>query len=119
MNVPINMTIGFLGDQGLSDNARKVLQMLKHENVDLILHAGDITYEDIQANKWVGMIRENTGNIPYLAVVGNHDNGIQIFLFLFLGELSWICPRNNSQAKHPLAGNFPLRDKQFSHSPMS
>jgi hypothetical protein len=50
--VPKDVTglkIGLTADQGMSENARGVLQMLNSNNVDLILHAGDITYDNSQS----------------------------------------------------------------------
>ena len=38
--------VAFIGDQGLSANARAVLQLIKDEEADFVLHQGDFDYDD-------------------------------------------------------------------------
>ena len=40
-NMPPNLTVVFLGDQGLKDHSKEVLQMVKGWSPDFILHSGD------------------------------------------------------------------------------
>lgn len=65
--------IAFIGDQGLGTNAEAVLKLIKSENTDLVVHAGDFDYKDNPA-AWEKMITKILGpRLPYLVVVGNHD----------------------------------------------
>lgn len=70
---PENLTIAFLGDQGLGANARAVLRLVKSEGADMVLHQGDFDYED-DPQAWMAQIDAVLGpDFPYFAVVGNHD----------------------------------------------
>jgi hypothetical protein len=74
--MPINFTVGMFGDQGMTTDSEGVLRMLKGQGVELILHAGDIAYDnDNQPERWLNMLQNNSGDIHYLAAVGNHDAG--------------------------------------------
>lgn len=70
---PVNFTIAFIGDQGVSENAKKVLQLIDGEGADLVLHQGDLGYAagpqewELQLN---GILGED---FPYLTSPGNHD----------------------------------------------
>lgn len=65
--------VAFLGDQGMNANSKKVMEMLKTENVGLVVQLGDFDYEDNPA-KWRNLFTDTLGeNIPVLAVMGNHD----------------------------------------------
>ena len=83
--------VAFIGDQGLEKGARELLEFIKKEGADLVVHQGDLIYgypEDQVDNrigdlnklgnewalKWEKMINEKLGkNFPYLASIGNHD----------------------------------------------
>jgi Calcineurin-like phosphoesterase len=68
------VTVAFIGDQGLTKEARAVLQMIKAENADLVLHLGDLDYED-DPIAWDAMITEVLGiDFPVFVTVGNHDD---------------------------------------------
>ena len=70
---PENFTIAFIGDQGYGKNAKAVLQLIKNEGADMVLHQGDFDYLD-DPEKWDGQINEILGkDFPYFASVGNHD----------------------------------------------
>ena len=68
--------IALFGDQGAGATARQVLELVKRENADLVLHLGDFDYRDSP--------KVFERNFRYLAVIGNHDieawRGYQIFL---------------------------------------
>ncbi|MGI9319470.1 MAG: metallophosphoesterase [bacterium] len=67
------VTVAFIGDQGINNNSRAVLQLIKDEGADLVLHQGDLDYENNPA-KWDTFITNVLGvDFPYLASVGNHD----------------------------------------------
>ena len=68
------VTVAFIGDQGLTKEARAVLQMIKAEDADLVLHLGDLDYED-DPIAWDAMITEVLGtDFPVFVAVGNHDD---------------------------------------------
>jgi hypothetical protein len=70
---PANITIAFIGDQGLGPNAEAVLNLIKNEGADAVLHQGDFDYVDDPAG-WDGQINRILGpDFPYFATVGNHD----------------------------------------------
>lgn len=85
--VPVNFKIAFIGDQGLGENSRAVLNLIKREGAQAVLHQGDFDYND-DPPAWEAQIDAVLGpNFPYFACAGNHDearfrgaNGYQSFL---------------------------------------
>ena len=77
MNLPVVM-IAFIGDQGWEasgefEGSRAVLQLIKEEGADAVIHQGDFDYRDDPA-AWEEMIDEELGpDFPYFVSVGNHD----------------------------------------------
>ncbi len=70
---PPNFTIAFIGDQGLGSKAEAVLQLIKDEGTDLVIHAGDFDYDD-NPDAWDQQINNILGpTFPYFITVGNHD----------------------------------------------
>ncbi len=70
---PQPVTVAFIGDQGLGDTARAVLQLIKAEGADLVLHQGDLDYDD-DPDAWDALITSVLGaDFPYFASIGNHD----------------------------------------------
>jgi len=43
---PENLTIAFIGDQGLGPNAEAVLQLIRSEGAQAVIHSGDFDYAD-------------------------------------------------------------------------
>ena len=95
---PANFKIAFIGDQGLGPNAVAVLNLIKQEGAQAVMHSGDLDYVDDPA-AWEAQINSVLGaNFPYFVSIGNHDelawsrpNGYQQFLesrFNRLG-ISW------------------------------
>ena len=71
--MPNNFKVAFIADQGLNDDSKKVLQMIKAEGTQMVLHAGDFDYAD-NADAWAKQTDDILGkNFPYLAIIGNHD----------------------------------------------
>ncbi len=67
------LTVAFIGDQGSGDGARAVLQLIKSEGADLVLHQGDFDYRD-DPDSWDALITSVLGaDFPYFASIGNHD----------------------------------------------
>lgn len=70
---PDNVTVAFLGDQGVGPNARAVLEMAQANGTDLVVHAGDLGY-DASPDAWDRQVNRTLGpDFPYVAAVGNHD----------------------------------------------
>ena len=70
---PEPLTVAFIGDQGLTAEARAVLRMIKAEEADLVLLLGDLDYVD-DPLAWDAMITEELGvDFPLFVAVGNHD----------------------------------------------
>jgi len=65
--------VAFLGDQGIGEDARRVLRLVKDEGADMLLLLGDFDYEDDPV-AWNATLDEVLGpDFPVFAVVGNHD----------------------------------------------
>jgi len=70
---PPNFKIAFIGDQGLGSNARAVLNLIKAEGAQAVIHSGDFDYHDNPA-AWEAQINDVLGpDFPYFACIGNHD----------------------------------------------
>ncbi len=73
-----SVKVAFIGDQDVNVNARAVLQLIKNEGADFVLHQGDLGYGDEtslqRVNDWDKQINDILGaNYPYFYSVGNHD----------------------------------------------
>jgi hypothetical protein len=95
---PENFKIAFIGDQGMGEDAVAVLNLIKNEGADAVLHQGDFDYDDDPAS-WDAQINSILGpDFPYFGCAGNHDEdawegagGYQEFLATRLNRLgiSW------------------------------
>ena len=69
--------VAFIGDQGGSkflSNDKAVIKLIKNENVELVIHQGDLGFEPASAKEWNKMITENLGSdFLYLVSEGHHD----------------------------------------------
>ena len=76
-NPPKLLKVAFVGDSGYGSAYKKVLQLIKREHVDLVLHLGDLGYDEDNnqaPKKWDAMVTEVLGqNFPYIFIIGNHD----------------------------------------------
>ena len=86
------VTVAFIGDQGVGDDARAVLELIRGEGADMVIHQGDFDYKNDPA-RWDRQIDETLGEgFPYFASVGNHDvrewDGYQARLAARLGACS-------------------------------
>ncbi len=68
-----NFKVAFIGDSGASTDFQNVLNLIKSENAQMVMHQGDLDYAD-GPSKWMSMVDTTLGaNFPYLASDGNHD----------------------------------------------
>ena len=69
--------VAFVGDQGGSkflSNDIEVLKLIKNENVEIIIHQGDLGFEPASPTEWDERISEYLGeDFPYLVSEGHHD----------------------------------------------
>ena len=65
--------VAFIGDQGHLPSSFAVLELIKDEDAEMVLHQGDLDYDD-DPDKWDRMITNVLGDdFPYFATVGEHD----------------------------------------------
>jgi predicted phosphodiesterase len=70
---PPNFKVAFLGDQSLGPWPVAVLELVRQEDAQAVLHLGDFDYVDLPL-LWEAQIDAILGaDFPYFAVVGNHD----------------------------------------------
>ena len=70
---PADFKVAFLADQGLTNDSRAVLKLVKQEGASMVIHSGDFDYAD-NPSAWDTQINEILGqDFPYFASVGNHD----------------------------------------------
>ncbi|MCA9633436.1 MAG: metallophosphoesterase, partial [Myxococcales bacterium] len=68
----MGLRVAFFGDQSLSQDAKDLLGVIRASDVDMVIHMGDFDYQDNPA-AWEKFMHDGLGNIPWFAVVGNHD----------------------------------------------
>jgi hypothetical protein len=74
-----------MGDQALGPNSVAVLNLIKAEGAQAVLHSGDLDYTDNPA-AWEAQINGVLGpDFPYFVAIGNHD------------ELAWNGPNGYQQ----------------------
>ncbi len=74
-STPVNFTVAFFGDQGINNNAVAVMNMIKDEGADMIMHAGDLDYVG-EPDEWVAQIAEVfPDDFPYFAAFGDKEAG--------------------------------------------
>lgn len=70
---PEDFKVAFFGDQGVAEDSKAVLNLVKNEDTDAVIHGGDFDYKD-DPDGWDKMISDILGeNFPYFITVGNHD----------------------------------------------
>ncbi len=68
-----DLTIAFIGDQGVNQGSRDVLDLIRTEGADAVIHSGDFDYND-DPQAWTDQIDAVLGaDFPYFASPGNHD----------------------------------------------
>jgi len=72
-STPMNFKVAFVGDSGLGPNAVSVLELIKKEDADMVLHLGDFDYVD-NPDAWDKQITDVLGDdFPFFASLGNHE----------------------------------------------
>ena len=73
ITTPPDFKVAFIADQDVTTGSAAVLQMIKDEGADMVLHQGDLGYA-AGADAWDQQINDILGtDFPYFASVGNHD----------------------------------------------
>ena len=79
-----SFSFGFLGDNrpddtfGLGTNYPEIMAELAARGPSFILNGGDLVYDGVEVDEWVDFLGWTTdigADIPYLAALGNHDDG--------------------------------------------
>ena len=82
---PPGLKVAFIGDQSLGPGAVAVLNLIKLEGAQAVLHSGDLDYADNPA-AWEAQVNSVLGpDFPYFVTIGNHD------------ELKWAAPGGYQQ----------------------
>ena len=69
-----SLKVAFIADTGTGKNFRKVLQLIKNQQADMVLHQGDLGYSGSITRRFVSAVNEVLGSsFPYFASRGNHD----------------------------------------------
>ena len=72
-STPPNFKVAFVGDQGVNSNAEAVLQLIKSEGADMVLHQGDLVYGSTPS-AWDTQINSVLGeDFPYFVSLGNNE----------------------------------------------
>jgi predicted phosphodiesterase len=64
--------VALIGDQGIGQRARAVLDLIRAESADFLVVLGDFDYEN-KPSEWGQMLNGLGNDFPWFAVVGNHD----------------------------------------------
>ncbi len=71
------ISFGIIGDLGQTEySVNTVKQLLYHDNVQMMLHAGDLSYADCEQPLWDSygeMIEPLAKHIPWMVCPGNHE----------------------------------------------
>ena len=73
IHTDVDFRVAIVGDQGLGPNAIAVLNLIKDEGAQMVLHQGDFDYQDDPV-KWDRQISNVLGSdFPYFSSIGNHE----------------------------------------------
>ena len=71
---PADFKVAFVGDSGAGSDFRRVLQLIRDEGTDAVIHQGDLGYSS-SASTWDQVVTDVLGaDFPYFASKGNHDS---------------------------------------------
>jgi nitrous oxidase accessory protein NosD len=72
-SMPPDFKVAFVADQGVRGDSVAVLELIRDEGTDMVLHQGDFDYNG-EPELWDQQINNVLGSdFPYFASVGNHD----------------------------------------------
>ncbi|MBU0731339.1 metallophosphoesterase [Patescibacteria group bacterium] len=72
-NTPADFKVAFIGDEGVTEDSKAVLNMVKDEEAELLVIAGDLGYS-AGPHKWEDQLNSVLGpDFPVFAIMGNHD----------------------------------------------
>jgi len=72
--MPINFTVAFAGDQGVTANTRRNMALVRQEGADLFIVGGDLIYDDDSPVEWFGQLTQSMGrDFPLTVALGNHE----------------------------------------------
>src|SRR5688572_17751661 len=67
------LKVAFIGDSDYGTNFRAVLNLIKAEGADMVVHLGDFDYHD-DPDGFFAVVDSILGpNFPYFIIIGNHD----------------------------------------------
>ncbi len=69
-----DLRVAFIGDSGKGSNFVKVLNLIKAEGADFVLHQGDFDYQEKPAEFFPVINSVLGAKYPYFGSVGNHDD---------------------------------------------
>ena len=103
----VNLKVAFIGDSGAGDNFQAVLNLIKNENAQIVMHLGDFDYDD-GPEKWKQMVDSTLGTgFPYLGADGNHDNwdsdGYAAYFKNKLSQIGLTPPSGNLPSSYAFA----------------
>ncbi|HEY3496785.1 MAG TPA: metallophosphoesterase, partial [Polyangiaceae bacterium] len=68
-----NLVVAFIGDQGRNEDAIAVVDLIRDEGAQAVVHNGDLDYADTPSI-FLDLINTRLGSsFPYFAVLGNHE----------------------------------------------
>ena len=74
IHTDVDFRVAFIGDQGFNLNSIAVLNLIKDEGAQMVLHQGDLDYLD-DPDAWDKMISDVLGDdFPYFGTIGQHDS---------------------------------------------
>ena len=74
-----NFRVAFIADQGIKPTSIAVLNLIKDEGAQMVLHQGDLYYEidyrdTVDPDAWEKMVSDVLGDdFPYFVTIGGHD----------------------------------------------
>ncbi len=89
---PLNFKVAIFGDSGVGRGFESVLELVKKEQADMVIHLGDFSYyldHHYGAQIWDKKVNEILGEkYPYFLVAGNHEGpGWNSYVELFYKRL--------------------------------
>lgn len=103
-SAPVRLAV--IGDMGADPQAVNTIAALSKlaqtEQLDSILHVGDISYADGDEERWDIFMREIQGYaafVPYQTCPGNHEVAVQYYLKLQAYKNRFFMPMNNSHGR--------------------